>query len=96
MSTLTTLEAKLLKISPELEAVVAVLQVAQSATGMGGSGAAVGLKILDAALKALDANAQGLVTHADLMGQLHQASADLAAARAGEDADLEARFSAAT
>jgi hypothetical protein len=95
MSALTTIEAKLLKISPELEAVMAVLQVAQTVTGMGGSGAAVGLKILDSALKALEANAQGLVTHADLMGQLHQAATDLAAARAGEDDDLSARFPAA-
>lgn len=96
MSTLTALEAKLLALAPELEAIVSVLQVAQTVTGMGGSGAAVGLKILDAALKALEANAQGVVTHADLMGQLHQAGAELAGARAGEDADLEARFPAAS
>jgi hypothetical protein len=92
MSALTELEAKLLKISPEMEAIVSVLQVAQSVTGLGGSGAAVGLKILDAALKALEKNASGVVTHAELMTQLDQAHADLKADRAAEDAEIEIRF----
>lgn len=96
MSTLTAIEIKLRAISPDLEAVLAVLQVAQSVTGLGGASAATGLKVLDAALKALEANAAGTVTHEVLMQQLAQAHADLAADRAAEDARLVAGATASS
>jgi len=92
MSTLTALEGRLLKISPELKDVIAVLEVIQAATKIGGSGAAVALKIAESALDALEKNASGVVTDADLADQVTQAHADLAAARAGEDAELAAKF----
>jgi ribosomal protein L12E/L44/L45/RPP1/RPP2 len=95
MSALTNLEAKLLAISPELEAVIAVLQVAQSVTGLGGPSAAVGIKVLDAALKALEKNASGVLTHDELMAQVTEAHGTLAAARATEDAELTAKLPAA-
>lgn len=95
MSTLTAIEHKLRAISPELEAVLSVLQVAQSVTGLGGPAAATGLKILDAALKALESHASGAITHEQLMTELSRAHADMAADRSAEDADLEQRFPSA-
>jgi hypothetical protein len=90
MSALTAIEVKLRRISPELEAVVSVLQVAQSVTGLGGDAARTGLRVLDAALKALEANAAGFTTHEELMREMAQAHADLAADRAAEDAAVDA------
>ncbi len=96
MSTLTAIENKLRAISPDLEAVLSVLQVAQSVTGLGGASAATGLKVLDAALKALEANAAGTLTHEQLVQQLEKAHADLAADRTAEDAEVAAKFPAPT
>jgi hypothetical protein len=92
MSALTEIEAKLLGITPELATFVAILQEVNTLTGVGGSGAAVVLKILEASIEALKVNAAGVVTHAELMTQLSQAHVDLAADRASEDAALRARF----
>jgi len=94
MSALTAIENKLRAISPELEDVLAVLRVVQSATQLGGSSAATALTVLDAALKALEAGASGAITHEQLMQQLTQAHADLAGDRAAEDAALAAKFPA--
>lgn len=92
MSQLTALEAKLRAISPELEAVVSVLQVAQSVTGLGGKSAATGLQVLAAALQALESQAAGAITHQQLLDQLHEAHDTLATNREAEDVELAARF----
>lgn len=91
MSTFTTLEKKLLDISPDLEAVVSVLQVAQSVTGLGGTAAATGLKVLDGALKALMANAGGELTHEQMMAEIQKAHETLRAERIGDDLALAAK-----
>src|SRR5690242_13725964 len=90
MSILTNLETKLLSISPELEDVVAGLQVVQSATQLGGSSASTGLAIIAAVLKSLDAKVAGALTHTDFLAQIAQAAADLKADRTAEDAELAA------
>lgn len=90
MSALTATVEKLRSISSRLEDVVAVLQVVESATGIGGSAAATGLAIVRSALHALEESSSGAMTHEELMMQLDQAHALLAAARADEDAELDA------
>lgn len=90
MSNLTAIEDKLRTISPELEDVIAVLQVIQSATKIGGASAATGLAVVEAALKALEGSASGALTHAALLDQLAQAQQDLAADRKAEDAEIAA------
>lgn len=90
MSALTAIETKLRGISPELEAVVSVLQVAQSVTGLGGAAAESGLKILDSALKALEAGASGALTHEQMMAEIQAQHAALASSRAAEDSMLGA------
>lgn len=92
MSILTTLVDKLRSISPELEDVIAVLQVIQSATKLGGASASTGLAVVAAALRALEDKTAGRLTHQDFLDQIAQAQQDLAADRATEDAALDARF----
>lgn len=92
MSTLTAIIDKLRSISPELEDVVAVLQVVQSATKIGGAAATTGLAVVASALDALEHSAAGHITHEQLMQQLQQSHEDLRADRAAEDARLAGRF----
>ena len=92
MSLLTTLEDKLRAISPELEDVIAVLMVIQQATKLGGASASTGLAVVAAAIKALEQQAAGALTHQDLLDHLAQAQSDLFADRAAEDAEVEAKF----
>jgi hypothetical protein len=94
MSILTTIVSKLRAISPELEDVIAVLQVIQSATTLGGTSASTGLAVVAAALKSLEDHAAGAITHEQLLSQIAQAQQDLAADRQLEDAELEAKFAA--
>jgi hypothetical protein len=93
MSILTTVVDKLRAISPELEDVIAVLQVIQSATKLGGASASTGLAVVAAALQSLEDHVAGIITHEQLLSQIAQAQQDLAADRQVEDAELEAKFS---
>lgn len=86
MSVLPALEAKIRAISPELEDVIAVLQVVFAATGLGGAASTTGLDIARSALAALNAHAAGEITHEQLLAQIAKGHADTAADRAAEDA----------
>ncbi len=92
MSEITAITERLRSISPDLEDVVAVLQVIQAATKLGGPVAATALAVIDAALRGLESSASGAITHEDLMMQLGKAHEDLQVDRATEDAELAARF----
>ena len=90
MSALTNVTNKLRSISPELESVITVLEVAQSVTGVGGAGAAQALRMLEAALKTIEAGAAGNLTADQVAVQLGQIRTSLAADRAAVDAQLAA------
>ena len=90
MSALTNVTNKLRSISPELESVITVLEVAQSVTGVGGAGAAQALRMLEAALKTIEAGAAGNLTADQVAVQLGQIRTNLAADRAAVDAQLGA------
>lgn len=90
MSALTKYFDKLRGVAPEVEPVLAVLEVMQAVTGVGGPGAAAALKILDSALRSLEAAASGVLTHEDVVAQLRQMGAEVTADRAREDAELAA------
>lgn len=89
MSAFTAIENWIRQQQPELEAVVSVLQVAQSITGLGGAAAATGLKVFEAAL---EAGASGASTHEQMMAELVKAHEDLAGQRAAEDAEIAAKL----
>lgn len=78
-------------IRPEADVALEILAVAQSITGIGGPGAATAIKVLRSAFDALDAHAAGSITHEELLQQLERAHAELAVARASEDAALDAK-----
>ena len=90
MSDLTKVFDKLRDLAPEGEAVIAVLEVVQSVTKLGGDGAAEGLRLLDAALKALESGSHDAVTHAQILGQVAALHDQSAGDRAREDAELDA------
>lgn len=90
MSALTNITNKLRAISPDLESVITVLEVAQSVTGVGGAGAAEALRMLDAALRTIEAGASGNLTADQVAVQLGQIRASLATDRAQVDAELAA------
>lgn len=90
MSALTNVTNKLRSISPDLESVITVLEVAQSVTGVGGAGAAEALRMLDAALRTIEAGAAGNLTADQVAVQLGQIRASLASDRASVDAELAA------
>ena len=96
MSNLTKLFDKLRGLAPEGEAIVAVLEVAQSITGLGGAGAAEGLRLLDAALKALESGTHDAVTHEQILAQVAALHDQSAGDRAKEDAELDAMAPPAT
>lgn len=90
MSDLTKIFDKLRGMAPEGEAIIAVLEVAQSVTGLGGAGAAEGLRLLDAALRALEAGSHDAVTHEQILAQVAALHDQSAGDRAKEDAELDA------
>lgn len=92
MSLFTAIEDKLRSAEPEIDAFLAFLKIIEDATGIGGAAAATGLAAIAAAYKALAERSAGTLTHEDYLNQLAQAQQDLAGDRAGEDADLAARF----
>ncbi|HET9893212.1 MAG TPA: hypothetical protein VFQ42_22230 [Mycobacterium sp.] len=94
MSTLTEYFDKIRALAPEVEPLVAVVEVAQSVTGIGGPGAATALKVLDAALQTLAAGAAGSLTHDQMMAQIAQFHANLRQDQSAEDAALAAKFPA--
>lgn len=92
MSKISDLYEELRALSPKIEPVLAVLEVAQAVTGLGGARAAEGLKILETALKSLGDGASGALTHDQVMAQLAAIRLGVAADEAGEDAELAAKF----
>jgi hypothetical protein len=90
MSDLIKIIDKLRTLAPEGEAVIAVLEVAQSVTGLGGTAAAEGLRLIDAALKSLETGSHDPVTHAQIMQRVADLHDATSADRAREDAELAA------
>jgi hypothetical protein len=81
---------KLRELAPEGETVIAVLEVAQSVTGLGGTSAAEALKLLEAALKSLETGSHDPVTHEQILQRVAQLHDDAATEREREDAELAA------
>lgn len=94
MSILTEYFDDLRAITPKAEPLVAVLEVAQAATGIGGPGAAAALKVIEAALQALGASVSGSMTHEQFQAQIAGLHSALGADQAEEDAALAAKFPA--
>jgi hypothetical protein len=81
---------KLRELAPEGETVIAVLEVAQSVTGLGGNSAAEALKLLEAALRSLETGSHDSVSHAQIMQRVADLHDATSADRAREDAELAA------
>lgn len=92
------LRAKLSHLAPEIDPILSVLEVAQAATGLGGAGVALGIKLIESALAALASQQAGALTHDQLVARLAElkaeASTQIAAIEADQDAALDAKFPA--
>lgn len=92
MSELTEYFDDIRAITAKAEPLVAVLEVAQAATGIGGAGAAAALKVIEAALRVLAESVSGAMTHEQFQSQIAGLHAALASDEASEDAALQAKF----
>lgn len=92
MSTVATILADIRKVAALIEPMVAVIAVAETATGLGGPAAEVAVQAIAAAIKTLSGVADGAVTHDQAMDALTSLQTQLAANDAAADAALAARF----
>jgi hypothetical protein len=91
MSELTRILDRIRDALPEYgEPIIAVLEIAQAATGLGGTAAAQGLRMLEAALKALEQGSHDPVEHAAILAKVAELHDQTSADRAREDAELAA------
>lgn len=94
MSVLDTVLSDVAKVARLIEPAFAVIAIAQQVTGLGGESAAMGIKVLDAAVKALEQAARGAITHDEVMAELAKLSAGLRSNDDAADTALNARFPA--
>jgi hypothetical protein len=80
------------RVSKLIEPAFALVGVVQAATNLGGPMAATAIKVLEAAVKAIGAGAEGKLTNAQVMAELAKLKSMLASNDAAADAALRARF----
>lgn len=84
--------ADIRRIANLIEPAFAIVELAQSITGLGGPRATEALRALDAAVKAFGAAADGKLTKDQVLDELARLRAALGANDADADAALTARF----
>jgi len=92
VSAISTLFDDLRSISPKVEPLIAVVEVALSVTGLGGAAAVEAVTILESALKAFEAGASGTLTADQVLAEM--AKIKSTAIEAAQDAALVGRFPA--
>lgn len=91
MSDFTKILDRIREALPEYgEPIIAVLEIAQAATGLGGNAAEQGLRMLEAALKALEQGSHDPIAHATILAKVAELHDQTSADRAREDAELAA------
>lgn len=92
------LRVELGKLSPKLDPIFSLLEVAQAATGVGGAGAGAALQVLKTAMDAMGQGATGELGAAALAARISELKTELTTAfpaiEAQQDADLTAKFPA--
>ena len=95
---LNGLRSELAHLSPKIDPILTLLEVAQAASGVGGPGAATALKVLQAAFDAFASQQAGTMTSEQLTAQLAALKAEIGTAipqiEADQDAALGAKFPA--
>lgn len=94
MSALATALADAKRAATMIEPALSLALLAQGLTGVGGPGAEQALKILDAAVKALEAGADGTLSAAQASERIGALTSALAANDAAADAADRARWPA--
>lgn len=79
------------KVAKLIEPAFAVLAVIQSATRIGGRSSGEVLAVIDAAIRAFEGAAAGVVTRDEIMAGIAKLSAGLVADDAATDAEIAAR-----
>lgn len=92
MSIIDTVVADAQKWAKLIEPAFGLLAIAATLTGVGGPAAPIAIKVLDAAVKAIAAGAEGKLTGAQVLAELAKLKSMLAANDAAADAALRARF----
>lgn len=91
-----SLRGELAHLSPKIDPLMALLEVAQAATGVGGAGAATALRVLQSALDAFAGMQAGTMTSDQLSDKLTELKAEIASAtpqiEAEQDAALAEKF----
>jgi hypothetical protein len=93
MSAFDTVVTDVRKVAALIEPMVAVIAVAEAATGIGGPSADAAVQVIAAAIKSLTGIVEGKVTHDQALVSMSQLLASLATNDAAADAALAARFS---